>query len=132
MQRGEVGLIKNPAAKLGEMELCAGRDSNVLSWSGSVSPHHPNTSYLRVVSSPNSTTMNAKQLIQKFGNKLLGQKVNTPALGEYPGGIATVIEIAPDENAPEIVFQVSLPGWGEIGVFEHEEISVQQQKKGKQ
>ena len=30
----------------------------------------------------------------------------------------------------EIVFQVRVPRFGEIGVFEHEEVSVLQQKKG--
>lgn len=68
--------------------------------------------------------MKAKQLVKKLGKKLLGKEVNTPAVGEYPGGVATVIEIRPDRNAPEIVFQVNLPGWGEIGVFEHEEVSL--------
>lgn len=68
--------------------------------------------------------MKANQLVQKPGQKLLGQKVNTPALGEYPGGVATVTQIAPDENAPEIVFQVSLPHYGECGVFETEDVSL--------
>ena len=74
--------------------------------------------------------MKANQLVQKLGCKLLGQKVNTPAVGEYPGGVATVTQIAPDENAPEIVFQVSLPHWGEIGVFEHEDVSLLLDKLG--
>ena len=60
--------------------------------------------------------MKANQLVQKLGQKLLGKKVNTPAVGEYPGGVATVIQLAPDQNAPEIAFQVNLPqlgrGWG--------------------
>ncbi len=68
--------------------------------------------------------MKANQLVQKLGQKLLGQKVNTPALGEYPGGVATVIQLAPDENAPEIAFQVSLPHYGDIGVFETEDVSL--------
>ena len=68
--------------------------------------------------------MKAHQLVQKLGNKLLGQKVNTPALGDYPGGVATVTQLAPDEAAPEIVFQVNLPYWGEIGVFGHENVSL--------
>ena len=68
--------------------------------------------------------MKANQLIQKLGNKLLGKKVNTPAVGEYPGGVATVIQIAPDQNAPDIAFQVNLKQFGDIGVFEHEEVSL--------
>jgi hypothetical protein len=74
--------------------------------------------------------MKANQLVQKLGMKLLGQKVNTPALGEYPGGVATVVQLAPDANAPEIVFQVSLPCWGEIGVLEHEDVSLLLDKLG--
>lgn len=68
--------------------------------------------------------MNARTLVQKLGKHLIGRRVNTPAVGEYPGGMATVIEIEPDKNAPEIVFQVNLPSWGDIGVFEHEEVSL--------
>jgi len=68
--------------------------------------------------------MKANQLVQKLGQKQLGQMVNTPAAGEYPGGVATVTQLAPDGNAPEIAFQVSLPQWGTIGVFEHEDVSV--------
>jgi hypothetical protein len=69
--------------------------------------------------------MNAKSLVLNLGTILLGQKVNTPAAGEYPGGVATVIQLAPDKKAPEIVFQVNLPGWGEMGVLEHEDVSLQ-------
>jgi len=68
--------------------------------------------------------MKAKALVQKLGTKLIGQKVNTQAWGHYPGGLATVIEIEPDKNAPEIVFQVNLPQWGQMGVFWHEEVSM--------
>jgi hypothetical protein len=68
--------------------------------------------------------MKANQLVEKHGKKLLGQKVHTPAAGDYPGGLATVIQLAPDKAAPEIVFQVSLPHWGEIGVFEHADVSL--------
>jgi hypothetical protein len=68
--------------------------------------------------------MKANQLVQKLGTKLLGKKVNTTAVGEYPGGVATVIQLAPDENAPEIAFQVNLPNFGEMGVFEHEQVSL--------
>jgi len=68
--------------------------------------------------------MKANQLVQKLGAKLLGQKVNTPALGEYPGGVATVTQLAPPEQAPGIAFQVSSPQWGDIGVSGHEDVSV--------
>ena len=68
--------------------------------------------------------MKANQLVQKLGHKLLGKKVNTPAAGEYPGGVATVIGIAPDPKAPGIVFRVNLGSCGELGVFAHEEVSL--------
>lgn len=68
--------------------------------------------------------MKANQLVQKLGSKLLGKKVNTPATGEYPGGVATVTGIAPDTKAPEIVFQVNLGQWGAMGVAGHEEVSL--------
>ena len=74
--------------------------------------------------------MKANQLVQKLGPKLLGQKVNTPALGEYPGGVATVTQLAPHEQAPGIVFQVSSPQWGDIGVPGHEDVSVLSDKLG--
>ena len=53
--------------------------------------------------------MKANALLKKLGSKLLGKKVNTPAVG----GVATVIQLAPDTKAPEIAFQV-LDGLGVI------------------
>ena len=40
-------------------------------------------------------TMKANELLKKLGNTLLGKKVNTPAAG----GVATVIQLAPEEKA---------------------------------
>jgi len=74
--------------------------------------------------------MKANQLVQKLGIKLLGQKVNTPAAGEYPGGVATVIGIAPESAAPEIVFQVNLGQWGVMGVFGDEDVSLLSDQMG--
>jgi hypothetical protein len=68
--------------------------------------------------------MKANQPVQKLGNKLVGKKVNTPAMGEYPGGVATVIGIAPETKAPEIAFQVNLGQWGKMVVFGHEDVSL--------
>jgi hypothetical protein len=74
--------------------------------------------------------MKANQLVEKLGQKLLGKQVNTPAAGEYPGGVATVTQLAPDKNAPEVVFQVNLGQWGEIGVSGHEDVSLLSDKLG--
>lgn len=74
--------------------------------------------------------MKANQLVQKLGHKLVGKQVNKPAAGEYPGGVATVIGIAPDTTAPEIVFQVNLGPWGAMGVYGHEEVSLLSDKLG--
>ena len=68
--------------------------------------------------------MKANQLVKKLGNKLVGKQVNTPAMGEYPGGVATVIGIAPDVKAPGIAFQVNLGQWGKMVVFGHEDVSL--------
>jgi len=61
------------------------------------------------------------------GTELIGRTVKTREMGSYPGGLATVTEIAPDPNAPEIAFTVQHPTWrdkfcedGEIGVFGYE------------
>ena len=74
--------------------------------------------------------MKANQLVQKLGIKLLGKKVNTPASGEYPGGVATVSGIASETSAPEIVFQVNLGQWGAMGVFGDEDVSLLSDKLG--
>jgi hypothetical protein len=74
-------------------------------------------------------TVSAKKLVKKLGSKLVGQKVRTPQMGEYPGGVATVTEIAPDPNAPEIVFNVSHPTFGPIGVFEYEQVKLANTEK---
>ena len=68
--------------------------------------------------------MLAKDLVESYGKALIGMAVDTPAMGEYPGGKAVVTEIAPDPSAPEIVFQVCHPTFGEIGVFGNEAVDL--------
>lgn len=70
------------------------------------------------------TDMTAQELIDQLGTTLLGRKVNTEAMGEYPGSVADVIELHPDPTAPEIVFTIKHPTFGEIGVFDFEECSL--------
>ena len=67
---------------------------------------------------------NAKFLVGKMGQALVGRLVVTPAVGDYPGGIRRVVEIAPDPEAPEIVFNVEYDGseFGVMGIFEHESV----------
>ena len=74
--------------------------------------------------------MKANELLKKLSNTLLGKKVNTPAMGEYPGGVATVIGIAHETKAPEIAFQVNLGHWGKMVVFGHEDVSLLSDKLG--
>lgn len=70
--------------------------------------------------------MSAKELVQKYGQALIGQMVMTERVGAYPGGPARIIKLLPDPEAPEIVYQVENEGWmdewgkHDIGVFEHE------------
>jgi hypothetical protein len=65
----------------------------------------------------------AFDVVHTLGNALVGRTVVTEAIGDWPGGLATVIEITPDSNAPEIVMQVRSEH-GEIGVFEREWLEV--------
>lgn len=75
--------------------------------------------------------MNARKAVREFGQALIGKHIWTERYGEYPGGIATVVELEPDPNAPEIVLEVQHLSWrtkehhdGKIGVFEHEYIAL--------
>ena len=68
--------------------------------------------------------MLASQLAKKHGKKLIGRKVYTCEYGEWPGGVATVVQVG-NKTAPEIVFFVKASFWkGEMGVFDHEEVSL--------
>ena len=68
--------------------------------------------------------MLAEDLVEQLGKDLIGRTVKTSAMGEYPGGKAVITEIAPDPSAPEIVFQVCHPTFGEIGVFGNEAVDL--------
>ena len=77
--------------------------------------------------------MNAKDLVDLMGQRLIGRTVLTEAIGIYPGGPARVTEIAPDPADPSIVMQVEHPTWreddgdnerGSIGVFSYEELEL--------
>lgn len=67
--------------------------------------------------------MNAKIFTDTHGYTLIGKRIFTEAIGEYPGGIAKVTALYPDPNAVEIVLQVYHPNFGSIGVFEHESVA---------
>lgn len=64
--------------------------------------------------------------------ELVGRWIMTECGGQYPGGLAEVIEIMPDPDAaPEITFQVRNPLFqssgnplGQIGVFAWEEVQL--------
>jgi hypothetical protein len=66
--------------------------------------------------------VNASTFRHKHGNDLIGKNVMTQQIGSYPGGLAKVIEIDPDVDAG-IVLQVLHPTFGEIGIFDYEDIS---------
>ena len=58
--------------------------------------------------------MKANELLKKLGHTLLGKKVNTPASGD----LATVIQLPPEEKAPEVAFPVH-DGLGLIQLHEN-------------
>jgi len=76
--------------------------------------------------------MNASELVTQYGAALVGRVVETKPFGQWPGGPATVIEIGPDKEAPEIVFQVrhlkfkdpETEKLWDIGVFEYEDVNL--------
>ena len=58
--------------------------------------------------------MKANELLKKLGHTLLGKKVSTLAVG----GVATVIQLAPEEKVTEIGFRVH-DGLGVIQLHEN-------------
>ena len=58
--------------------------------------------------------MKTNELLKKLGHTLLGKKVNTPAVDD----VATVIQLAPEQKAPGIVFRVH-DGLGVIQLHEN-------------
>lgn len=73
--------------------------------------------------------MKAIQLRALLMDQLIRRKIITEQYGEWPGGIATVIKLYPDPEAPEIVFDVKHDETGEeIGVFDHENVQLVRKK----
>lgn len=69
--------------------------------------------------------MTAERLVILTGMTLVGQMVNTEAIGDWPGGVCEVTEVDPDPASPEIAFNVRDPITGEeIGVFDYEEVQL--------
>jgi hypothetical protein len=66
--------------------------------------------------------VNAKDMRQQYGKALIGCEIYTFPYGEYPGGWATVTEIDHDPAAPEIPITVKHPTFGDIGIFEYEDV----------
>ena len=58
------------------------------------------------------------------GESLIGQRVKTIPLGDWPGGEAVVTDLGHDDNAPEIVMNVRKDDGAEIGVFYWEPIEL--------
>lgn len=56
------------------------------------------------------------------GHAKVGAEVVTQPMGEWPGGVATIVKHDPDPAAPEIVMTVRMEGHGTIGVFEYEQV----------
>ena len=71
----------------------------------------------------NTITAAAGSVAAALSTALLGRQVITQKWGLFQGGLCTVIELAPDENAPEIVLQVRHDETGdEVGIFADEMI----------
>jgi hypothetical protein len=69
--------------------------------------------------------MTALEMANKRGRDLVGSWVNTMCIGDYPGGVAKVINVWPSEDIDEEVpIIVNLPGYGTMGLIEWENVSV--------
>lgn len=66
--------------------------------------------------------MKAEELLAKYGISLVGKKVMTYPYGDYPGGEAKVVEVEPYSNDPKVVFNVRHPTFGEIWIFDDEDV----------
>lgn len=76
----------------------------------------------------------AKALVHAMGKRLIGRKVLVSAMGSYPGGCVTVVELHPDPGAPDISFNVRHDdGWTDafghntMGIFEWENVDLVRQ-----
>lgn len=67
--------------------------------------------------------VNAKSLVDTYGEKLIDLVIGTNAMGEWTGGAARVTMVWPDKACPEIVMQV-VNNNGEVGVFAEENVLV--------
>lgn len=80
---------------------------------------------------PPARIIRAGEAVKRFGNTLIGQVIQTEAMGKYPGGPATVSQINPDIGAPDIVLNVKSPAYDngrDIGIFEDENIGVEEKE----
>lgn len=68
--------------------------------------------------------LQANRFVEIYGESAIGMIIGTQAIGEYPGGLAEVVGLESDPAAPEIVFDVRHPTFGEIGVFDYETVEV--------
>lgn len=65
----------------------------------------------------------AGELVSAYGARLVGQRIDTARKATYPGGVAEVLQLTPDANAPEICLQVRHCATGEvIGIFQDERV----------
>lgn len=71
------------------------------------------------------TSMTAYYFAETYGESAIDMVIDTPALGEYPGGLARVTGVFEDPEASEIPIQVEHPTFGTIGVFGYEIIEVE-------
>ena len=70
--------------------------------------------------------LNAADAVCRYGQKLIGKEILTEAIGEYPGGWATVKALNEDPSAPDIVINVILPMFGPMGVFDYETVGLRE------
>jgi len=69
--------------------------------------------------------MKAKELVKKFGKKLIGTTVITDKVGFWEGGECTILDLFPEKEDKNIVLLVQrIKDQEEIGVFSWENIVI--------
>jgi len=82
-----------------------------------------------------SDWISAKRAVEKYGSRLKGKIIITFKMGEWPGGLARVVSLGrpKDENISFFVRGNQLKDdkkpFGQIGVFEYEDIGVTRKRK---
>ena len=70
--------------------------------------------------------MLAKELVEEYGDNLMGKWVLVCSTGDFPGGFYEVVFLNLEEDTPGIAFYVECDydGFGAIGILDEEPVAL--------